>query len=109
MKINKLVVDITLMQRNKGHFIFWNKSSIKNENDLTVGEALCMAAGELNGEAMEAYRDNNKALFAIKLADAVLRICHIVGDVGINDFEKVIQNKMEYNKTRTFKHGRKNF
>lgn len=45
--------------------------------------------------------------YAIELADAVIRIADLCGHMGI-DLEAAICEKMEYNATRPYKHG-KNF
>lgn len=42
----------------------------------------------------------------IELADVVIRICDMCGDLGI-DLEKAIELKMAYNKTRPYRHGNK--
>jgi NTP pyrophosphatase (non-canonical NTP hydrolase) len=43
---------------------------------------------------------------AVELADAVIRIADLCGHLGI-DLEKTIIEKMAYNETRPFKHGKK--
>ena len=42
----------------------------------------------------------------IELADAIIRICDTCGQYGI-DLDRAIRLKMEYNKTRPYKHGKK--
>lgn len=42
----------------------------------------------------------------IELADAIIRICDACGQYGI-DLDRAIRLKMEYNKTRPYKHGKK--
>lgn len=44
--------------------------------------------------------------YATELADAVIRIADLCGYLGI-DLESVICEKMEYNATRPYKHGKK--
>jgi NTP pyrophosphatase (non-canonical NTP hydrolase) len=44
--------------------------------------------------------------FGVELADAVIRILDICGIYGI-DLEKVLMEKMEFNKTRSYRHGGK--
>ena len=41
----------------------------------------------------------------IELADAVIRIADLCGELGI-DLEKAIEIKHEYNKTRPYRHGK---
>ena len=44
--------------------------------------------------------------YATELADAVIRIADLCGYMGI-DLEAVIREKMEYNNSRPYKHGKK--
>ncbi len=44
--------------------------------------------------------------FAIELADAVIRIMDLCGALGI-DLERCMRQKIEYNETRSFRHGGK--
>lgn len=44
--------------------------------------------------------------FPIELADAVIRIADLCGELGI-DLEEAIRVKHEYNKTRPYRHGKK--
>lgn len=108
LRVAFLIKEITAIQKKVGHNVFWEKNQYFKKNDLTVGEALCMAAGELNGEAMEAYRDNKRLKFAIELADAILRICHIAGDTNV-PLVKALIGKLAADKRRPYLHGRENF
>ena len=51
------------------------------------------------------YRGKPEGL-AIELADAVIRIADMCGAYGI-DLEAAIEEKMQYNKSRPYKHGKK--
>lgn len=44
--------------------------------------------------------------WAVELADAVIRIADYCGHAGI-DLESIIREKMEYNATRPYKHGKR--
>lgn len=58
-------------------------------------------------EALEAHRNNEgQERIAEELADIVLRVGVLSGDMGI-DLEKAIVSKMAYNQSRPYKHGGK--
>jgi NTP pyrophosphatase (non-canonical NTP hydrolase) len=101
--------------------------------DRNVGEMLMLVVSEL-GEAIEAHRKGKSAnLFAFdarsidrtesadfqidfqecvkdsfedEVADAVIRIMDMCEGLGI-DLERHIDLKLEYNRTRPYKHGKK--
>jgi NTP pyrophosphatase (non-canonical NTP hydrolase) len=83
-------------------------------NTFAVPEALMLCVTELS-EAMEEWRDGRIQLyydhegkpkgFETEIADCLIRLFHLCGDLGI-DIEKVLEIKMNYNKTRPFHHGR---
>ena len=84
---------------------------------LMFGEHIALCHSELS-EALEAHRDNfpvDKMVYGdgkkpegipAELADVVIRIADICGVYGI-DLETAIKEKMEYNKTREWRHGNK--
>ena len=74
---------------------------------LTIGEALALCHSELS-EALEAHRDDDKTHFVEEMADIVIRVLHICGDLKI-DLTKAINDKMLKNMNRPIKHGRKNY
>jgi len=123
MKINELVSEAHYNAVNKGFYDFPETGG----NGKNIGELLMLIMSEL-GEAMEAHRcgkfadreiyerelngyegtsfyDNIKDTFEDELADTVIRIADLCGYLGI-DLEKHIAAKMEYNKTRPYKHGK---
>ncbi len=58
-------------------------------------------------EAMEQWRDNHKEEFKEEVADAFIRLFHLVGDLGLKeDIAESILKKLRYNETRPYKHGR---
>lgn len=69
-----------------------------------IGSSLMLTTSEL-GEALEELRHGNDKEFAVELADAIIRICDLAGFIGI-DLEQVAIDKMEYNKSRPYKHGK---
>ena len=85
-------------------------SSLKERRNL--GELLMLIVSEL-GEALEALRKGKrqdgkwtKDSFEDELADAMIRIGDLAESEGI-DLEWQIEKKMEYNKSRPEKHGKK--
>jgi NTP pyrophosphatase (non-canonical NTP hydrolase) len=95
-----LVESCYLNSKEKG---FWDASH-------NIAEKMMLVVTEL-AEGVEAYRHGKikgeKDSLAEELADAVIRICDIAGFLEI-DLEKELLEKMEYNKTRPYLHG-KNF
>lgn len=83
------------------------------------GECIALMQSELT-EALEELRGSNAELpfylssgdkpegWAVELADCVIRILDFVASKGLeNLFSDFIKKKMEYNKTREYKHGKK--
>ena len=105
-KLQKLATE----NANKhGWKVHWNRENILfQKGDLTVGEAIALICGELSGEAMEEYRNNNKLKFAIEMADAIIRELHLCGDVEIDILDYIIE-KMQINKDRSIIHGHEVF
>lgn len=81
-----------------------------------AGGVCCEDTGEMscgnrvwNPETPEVFCKAKSAKFegyAVELADAVIRIADLCGHMCI-DLEAVIREKMEYNATRPYKHGKK--
>lgn len=102
--------------KNSSQHGFWNTRV--DPNPSFVPEKLCLIHSEIS-EALEWYRSGNATYplnevnntspkpdgFAIELADAVIRIADLCGALNI-DLEKVIQEKMKYNESRPYKHGK---
>ncbi len=69
--------------------------------DIQVAEKIALIHSEIS-EAFEAYRHKNidgKDGFEEELGDAVQRILHLCGIMGV-DIEKAILKKIDYNKDR---------
>jgi len=66
---------------------------------------LMLIVGEVS-EAMEGLRKGDKDNFKEELADIVIRTADLAGGLGI-DLEAEIIKKMEKNKKRPYKHGKK--
>lgn len=93
--LNKLSREISIWREEKGFSTSW-------EN---MPEKLMLVVTELS-EAMEAYRHEDKQNFTEEIADTFIRLCDICGSLGI-DIEDAIQCKMQINKKRPYKHGKK--
>lgn len=59
-----------------------------------------------NGEVENDCRQSKTEGIAVEMADCIIRILDWCGKEGI-DIDSVITRKMEYNKTRPYKHGGK--
>lgn len=75
------------------------------EDKHEVPAVLMLIVTEL-AEAMEAFRNNDKANFSEELADAVIRTIGLSHGMGI-DLGRAIYDKMESNRKRAYQHGGK--
>lgn len=104
MSLNKLAREIHKIAVDKG---FW-------EGKRNISECLMLVVTEL-GEACEALRKDNKQegkqewmkhTYEDELADALIRILDLCAAQKI-DIDWQVKNKLDYNKTREYKHGKK--
>src|SRR3989344_9312179 len=75
--------------------------------EINVAEKIALIQSEVS-EAYEAYRKKNmhgKDGFAEEMGDAIQRILHLCGVLGI-DVEEAILEKLDYNKARTWDWGK---
>lgn len=94
--INSLVNECHRVAKEKG---WWN--SERNDAEL-----IALMHSELS-EALEAMRQYaDKEAIAEELADCCIRIFDYCGARDI-DLEKTLIKKIEYNKTRPYRHGKK--
>ncbi len=94
--INNLIVECHAIAKEKG---WWD--SQRNEAEL-----IALMHSELS-EALEAMRNHGKKEdIAEELADCCIRIFDYCGAKQI-DLEKALIKKIEYNKTRPYRHGKK--
>lgn len=70
-----------------------------------MGTLLALIHSEVS-EALEADRKGYFNNFTEELADICIRVFDLCGSRGI-DLESAIREKMEYNKSRPYKHGGK--
>jgi len=96
MKINELTKEAHETALEKG---WWDE-------ERSTTECLALVTCEIS-EAIEELRKGNYKKFNEELADVYIRLGDLCGHLGI-DIEKEIIKKMEFNKTRPYKHG-KNF
>jgi NTP pyrophosphatase (non-canonical NTP hydrolase) len=84
------------------------KSKGWHDNARTFSEAVALIHAEAS-EALEADRRNEgKERVAEELADICIRVFDCSMEFGV-DLETAILTKMEYNKSRSFKHGNKKY
>ena len=58
-------------------------------------------------EAMEKWRDDHRERFKEEIADAFIRLFHLVGDLGLKEeMARSILDKLRHNENRPYKHGR---
>lgn len=109
MRINDLVSEAYNNAKDHG----WHDS------DRTIGDMIALMHSELS-EALEEHRNGktpNEVYYntdkpdkpegiSVELADCVIRIFDFCGLHGI-DLEEVLKIKMQYNKTRPYRHGGK--
>jgi len=94
--INNFIKECHRIAKFKG---WWEKE--RNE-----GELIALMHSELS-EALEAMRNHAKLeAVAEELADCCIRIFDYCGAKNI-DLEKTLLKKIEYNKTRAYRHGKK--
>jgi len=89
---------------------WWNQ-------ELNVGEKLALIHSEIS-EALEEYRshgeqkqytresDGKPEGFIFELADTVIRIADLCGELDL-DLEEALILKMKFNQTRPYRHGNK--
>ena len=93
MSLNKLAKKAHQTSRNNG---WWDV-------ERTELEIIALIMSEL-GEWVQAYRKGGAV--EEEMADVLIRLLDYVGRKNI-DFDKVVKDKMIYNKTRGYRHGGK--
>lgn len=93
--LEEYVREATEIANLKGFQVTWDN----------VPTYLMLVVTELS-EAMEAWRDDDLKAFKEEIADALIRIFHMCGDLKI-DISDAVRVKISVNRTRPYKHGRK--
>jgi NTP pyrophosphatase (non-canonical NTP hydrolase) len=93
--INNLCKEAYMIAKSKG----WH------DEQRETGTLLALIHSEVS-EALEADRKGDQENFVEELADVCIRIFDLCGSREI-DLEKAISEKMQRNKTRSYKHGGK--
>lgn len=105
MDLNELVLKAHNTAKEKG----WH------ESDRPITEAICLVHAELS-EAVEEIRANRKpdeiyyegqkpCGFPVEIADTIIRLADICGKYNL-DLNAIVEEKMKYNETRPYKHGK---
>jgi len=95
-QISDLIKDCYCVAKEKG---WWDK-------ERSDGEIIALMHSELS-EALEAMRNHgSKDAIAEELADCCIRIFDYCGAKDI-DLAQALLKKIEYNKTRPYRHGKK--
>lgn len=92
---------------------WWDRDAVPN-----IPEKIALMHSELS-EALEQYRDGaplhaillgnpdgKPEGFVVELADVMIRICNLAGRFRL-PLEEALRDKLEYNKTRPYRHGGK--
>ena len=94
--LNELASEIR--KNNEKNGFIWNV-----EKDVPT--CLCLIHSEVS-EALESYRDDK--LFGEELADILIRTLDLADRLNVN-IDKEVQDKIEKNRLRGYRHGRKRF
>lgn len=107
MKLNDLVTTAHEMAQSKG---WWNSPREDGTLLMLMVCELAEAAEEARNNTPDVYfKDDGKPEGkAIELVDTIIRIADYFGHKGWN-LEELVKLKLEYNKTRSQRHGGKTF
>jgi len=108
--ITDLIMESNKTAREKG---WWE------DGERNIGELIALIHSEVS-EALEAYRIKGRSGiseswrsesgkpegFVFELADVLIRIADLCGEFDL-DLNEALKYKLEYNKTRPYRHGNK--
>lgn len=104
MNINEFAVKVHENAKNKG----WHNNTVSPlEFHALFHSEISEATEEVrNGKDYLYFEDRVPKGEAVELADVVIRIADYFSSKGWN-LEQILQFKMDYNETRSFRHGNK--
>ena len=106
MKINELVKEVHETAKEKG---WWDSPRSPLEIHALIHAEVAEATEEARQGNPNMYLEEGKPEGElIELADAIIRIADWCGFKGW-DLEEALKVKIEYNKTRSYRHGNKKF
>lgn len=90
---------------------FWDEAKT-NDLNLVISSKLCLVHSEIS-EGLEAVRHGQPAddklvqhpALGVEMADAIIRLMDLATFLNI-DLPTIIEDKVRYNKSRPFKHGK---
>jgi len=111
-RLDNWALDIFYANKEKGFWPEDHKPGI-SQDSRNFGEVIALIHSELS-EALEEQRKGKEAYYdvdgkpegwGVELADALIRILDYAGGTDL-ELGMMVQNKLEYNKTREHKHGK---
>ena len=102
--LNELAMKINKTAHEHG---WWDKTR-------SFGDIIALCHSELS-ESLESYRNHESMMFfekkkpegvAVELIDCIIRILDYLAEQNV-DIDNVIQEKMVYNESRSYRHGGK--